>query len=146
MRRIAIVMAVAAASMLVLVAPAGANEVGTTSSRVPAIPCSVSPGHYCVRIFYTSVSGGIRMNETKSTGYTTGAGKGREWFRYSCSAGTCYILPSATFFYGSADVQLNVNRVFGGSGFFLPCGNRFGVQYFRPAKHAPSTVTRCCSG
>ena len=52
-------------------------------------------------------------------------------------AGICFILPSALFVYGSADVQLNVTRTFAGSGFFLPCGNVFGVQYRLPAKNAP---------
>ena len=88
-------------------------------------------------MFFTSVSGGIRVNQTRSTGYTRGAGRGREWFRYSCTAGTCFILPSATFVYHRADVQLNVTRTFSGSGFFLPCGNRFGVQYRLPAVNAP---------
>ena len=94
-------------------------------------------GHYCAKVFYRSVSGGVRVTETKSTGYTTGAGKGREYFRYSCNAGTCYILPSGVFHYSHARVQLNVTRFFSGSGFFLPCGARLGVDYINPAVNAP---------
>ena len=116
-------------SVLSLAALAGVSELGATSSHTVAIPCSVSPGHYCARVFFTSVSGGIRVNQTRSTGYTRGAGRGREWFRYSCTVGTCFILPSAIFRYRHADVQLNVTRTFSGSGKFLPCGNKFGVQY-----------------
>lgn len=52
--------------------------------------------------------------------------RAREYFRYSCTAGTCYILPSATFFYSRRDVQLNVTRTFSGSGFFLPGDARLG--------------------
>jgi hypothetical protein len=88
-------------------------------------------------VTFTSVSGGIRVTRTNSTGYTTGAGKAREWFRYSCSAGTCFILPSQTFFYNRANIQLNVTRQFAGSGLFLPCGAVFGVDYIRPALNAP---------
>src|SRR5436305_13262014 len=124
-------------SLLSFAAPAGASELGATSSHAVAVPCSVSPGHYCARVFFTSVSGGIRVNQTRSTGYTRGPGKGREWFRYSCTVGTCFILPSAMFRYHRADVQLNVTRTFSGSGFFLPCGNRFGMQYRLPAVNAP---------
>jgi hypothetical protein len=35
------------------------------------------------------------------------------------------------------DVQLNVKRVFSGSGFLLPCGDVFGVDYRNPATNAP---------
>jgi len=117
---------------------APSDVTGTVSTpQTAAVPCSVFPGHYCARVSFVSVSGGIRVTRTSSTGYTTGAGRGREWFRYSCNAGTCYVLPSATFFYSRANVQLNVVRTFSGSGFFLPCGNRFGVDYINPANHAP---------
>lgn len=128
--------AVMALSVLSVATPAWASETGAARTAV-AIPCSVSPGHYCAKVTFVSVAGGIRVKKTQSTGYTRGAGKGREWFRYSCNAGTCFIVPSATFVYHSADVQLNVNRTFSGSGFFLPCGNLFGVQYRNPAKNAP---------
>lgn len=139
MRRFALAAATVAVvvSLLSLAAPAGASERGTTNSHGVAIPCAVVPGHYCAKILFTSVTGGVDINQTRSTGYTRGPGRGREWFRYSCTAGTCFILPSALFVYGSADVQLNVTRTFSGSGFFLPCGNVFGVQYRLPARNAP---------
>ena len=139
MRRLTLAAGAAAVvvSLLAFAAPAGASEPGTVSSHGAAIACAVAPGHYCAKVFATSVTGGIDVNQTRSTGYTRGPGKGREWFRYNCTAGICFILPSALFVYGSADVQLNVTRTFAGSGFFLPCGNVFGVQYRLPAKNAP---------
>ena len=138
MKRIATVLALAVAPLLAAAAPAAASTHATvTAQRTASIPCAVSPGHYCARVFFNSVSGGIKVTQTKSTGYTRGPGRGREWFRYSCTAGTCFILPSALFVYSGADVQLNVTRTFGGSGFFLPCGNVFGVQYRNPAINAP---------
>src|SRR4051812_43345061 len=86
---------------------APSDVTGTVSSpQTAAVTCSRFAGHYCARVTFTSVSGGIRVTRTASTGYTTGAGRGREWFRYSCNAGTCYVLPSATFFYNSRNVQL----------------------------------------
>jgi hypothetical protein len=138
MKRLVMLIALPVAALLTFAAPAGASTHGTvTAPRTASIPCAVSPGHYCAKVFYKSVSGGIRVVETKSTGYTRGPGRGREWFRYSCTAGTCFILPSALFVYSGADVQLNVTRKFGGGGFFLPCGNVFGVQYRNPAVNAP---------
>jgi hypothetical protein len=135
MKRMLVVVAVVVGSLFVFLVPAGAGQLGSVArSSTPDITCSVHPGHYCARIYYTSVSGGIRVTETKSTGYTRGPGKGREWFRYSCNGGTCYIVPSAVFSYGGADVQLNVTRHLKE---FLPCGNVFGVQYRDPAKNAP---------
>jgi len=124
-------------SLVAFAAPAGASEAGTVNSHSAAIACTISPGHYCAKVIATSVTGGIRVNQTRSTGYTRGPGRGREWFRYTCTAGICFILHSALFVYGSADVQLNVTRTFAGSGFFLPCGNVFGVQYRLPAKNSP---------
>lgn len=139
-RRLAVV-AAAGMALATVAAPAsastGAAAAGPVRSDGPAITCSVFAGHYCAKVFFTSVNGGVRVNQTKSTGYTTGAGKGREYFRYSCNAGTCYILPSATFRYSRANTQLNVTRTFSGSGFFLPCGAKLGVDYINPAVNAP---------
>ena len=109
----------------------------TTAAPNALVPCTNTIGHYCAKVFYNSVSGGIRVLETESTGYTYGAGKAREWFRYSCTVGKCYTAPSTTFSYSSSDVQLNVKRVFGGTGYPLPCGNVFGVDYRLPATNAP---------
>lgn len=138
-RRLALV-ATAGIALATAASPASASTesaAASVRSDGPAITCSVSAGHYCARVFYNSVSGGVRVTQTKSTGYTTGAGKGREYFRYSCNAGTCYILPSGVFHYSHARVQLNVTRTFSGSGFFLPCGARLGVDYINPAVNAP---------
>ena len=138
MKRIAIVIALAVAPLLAMAVPAGASTHASVSTqRMASIPCAVIPGHYCAKVFFNSVSGGIDVTQTKSTGYTRGAGRGREWFRYSCTAGTCFILPSPLFVYPGADFQLNVTRTFSGSGFFLPCGDVFGVQYHNPAINAP---------
>jgi hypothetical protein len=109
----------------------------TISTPNALVPCTNTLGHYCAKVFFNSVSGGLKVTETESTGYTYGAGKAREWFRYSCTLGKCYTAPSAIFSYGTSDVQLNVKRVFSGSGFFLPCGNVFGVDYRNPATNAP---------
>src|ERR1700731_2369958 len=112
----------------------GATVRGTEGAPTSfALSCPVAPGNYCSKIFYTSVSGGIRLNKTQSIGYTTGAGKAREWFQYSCTAGTCYIAPSRTFHYSHSDTLLAVQRKFTGSGFFLGCGVVFGTNYIRPA-------------
>lgn len=140
LRRFAVLLAIAGIALATVVSPASAATSAPTQTSVtsgPMITCSPFAGHYCAKISYTSVRGGIRVTQTRSTGYTTGAGRGREYFRYSCTAGTCYIAPSRTFFYSHSRVQLNVTRTFGGTGFFLPCGNRFGVDYIRPALHAP---------
>jgi hypothetical protein len=142
-RRLTVVLGTAVLALAALVAPASAatapaaRDSVATGTSADAIACSAFAGHYCARVFFTSVAGGIRVNQTRSTGYTTGAGRAREYFRYSCAAGTCYILPSATFFYSHRLVQLNVTRTFAGSGRFLPCGNRFGVDYINPAVNAP---------
>ncbi len=139
-RRLAVVLASAGIALASVVAPASAATSAPDAASVtagPAITCSPFAGHYCAKIFFTSVSGGVRINSTKSTGYTTGAGRGREFFRYSCTAGTCYIAPSRTLFYSHRLVQLNVTRTFSGSGKFLPCGAQLGVDYINPAINAP---------
>jgi hypothetical protein len=147
-KKLLVALAAVAMALLLPALPASADTTGASSTApsqvrgtvtdlAPSIACSVSPGHYCVNVRFVSVANGIRVTRTASTGYTTGAGKGREWFRYSCSAGTCFILPSVIFHYTRQDVQLNVTRTFSGSGFFLPCGNRFGVDYINPAVNAP---------
>jgi hypothetical protein len=131
--------AVGAAILLLMAGalPAGAEPAGTVMSpKSPSIFCRPIRGHYCAKVIFTSVAGGIRVNATRSTGYTFGSGQGREWFRYSCNAGTCYVLPSAIFVYHGV-VQLNVNRSFGGGGLFLPCGAVLGVDYINPAVNAP---------
>src|ERR1039457_7393429 len=58
-----------------------------------ALTCPVGPGNYCSKIFFTKVVGGIRVTKTQSIGFTTGAGKAREWFEDSCG-GTCFIAPT----------------------------------------------------
>jgi len=46
-----------------LAAPPGAGpSAGTVRTAAPQIPCAVFAGHYCAKIFFTSVSGGIRVN------------------------------------------------------------------------------------
>lgn len=148
MKRLLLALAAALAAVLLQAFPAGASTAGAStatpgdvqgavSTVAPAITCAVGPGNYCARAVFTSVNGGVRVTRTLTTGYTYGAGKGREWFRYSCTAGTCYTLPSATFYYQRADMQLNVTRTFAGTGMFLPCGNVFGVDYRNPAVNAP---------
>lgn len=102
-----------------------------------ALTCPVGPGNYCSKIFYKPVSGGIRLTKTQSIGFTTGAGKAREWFEYSCTAGTCFFAPTKLLHYSSADTLLAVQRKFGGGGFFLGCGVVFGVNYINPAVNAP---------
>ena len=135
---LAVAMAAVAAFTGSVPVAAASSSPGTASTPATSlVTCSVSPGHYCARIVYTSTTNGIYVNATNSTGYTTGPGKGKEWFRYSCSSGTCYIVPSALFTYSRADVQLNVHRTFSGSGFFLPCKALFGVDYINPAVNAP---------
>lgn len=139
-RRLAVVFTAAGIALATLVAPASAATSAPAVASVAtgrAIPCSPSASHYCAKILYTSVAGGVRINQTRSTGYTTGGGRAREFFRYSCRAGTCYIAPSGTFHYSHRLVQLNVTRTFRGSGYFLPCGNVFGVDYINPAVNAP---------
>jgi hypothetical protein len=156
------VVAAAVMALLLTTPPAGASTTGastaapsdvtgTVSTARAAVACPVAPGNYCARVTFVSVNGGIRVTRTASTGYTTGGGKAREWFRYSCTAGTCFVLPSPTFFYGRRNVQLNVTRRFSGAGFFLPCGNQFGVDYIRPAVNAPGPRAilfrvRCAAG
>jgi len=119
-------------------AASASTDTNVSTGGTARVPCSVSPGHYCAKIIYTSAVGGIRLNATKSTGYTRGPGRGREYFRYSCTSGTCYIRPTPIVVYTSADIQLNVNRFFTGAGKFLPCGNVFGVQYINPNVNAPA--------
>ena len=124
--------------LLAFAAPAaGASTRSPVRSSSAAVRCAAFPGNYCGRVFFTSVSGGIRVTETKSTGYTEGRGKAREYFLYSCASGTCFISPSRTFFYSHKNVQLNVTRFFSGSGKFLPCGNRFGMRYHNPDINGP---------
>jgi hypothetical protein len=107
------------------------------SPKGHTLTCAVAPGNYCAQVNFTSVSGGIRVNSMQSIGFTTGAGKAREWFRYSCTAGTCYISPTNIVRYFARGTQLNAQHTFGGGGFFLPCGNKFGVDWRKPATNAP---------
>jgi hypothetical protein len=102
-----------------------------------SLTCVVTPGNYCSKIFFISEVGGISLTKTQSIGFTTGKGKAKEWFEYSCSAGTCFIAPSGLFKYTRSDTQLNVQRKFTGGGFFLPCGEVFGTDYIHPAVNAP---------
>jgi hypothetical protein len=102
-----------------------------------SLTCPVAPGNYCAQINFTSVSGGIRVNSTQSIGFTTGAGKAREWFRYSCTGGTCYIAPTNIVTYHARGTELQAQHSFGGGGMFLPCGNKFGVDWRKPATNAP---------
>jgi hypothetical protein len=114
----------------------GSSATARVSSQGHTLTCPVGPGNYCAAIHYTSVKGGIRVNSTDSIGFTTGAGKAREWFRYSCSAGTCYISPTNIVKYGRRGVELQAHHSFS-PGFFLPCGNKFGVDWRNPAVNAP---------
>ncbi len=129
---------VAAVAVIGFTTAAGsaAGPMGHISSpQGNTLSCPNAPGNYCAQVSYTSVSGGIDVNSTQSVGFTTGAGKAREWFRYSCNAGTCYISPTNIVTYHSRDTQLNATHNLGG--FFLPCGNKFGVDWRNPAKNAP---------
>lgn len=131
---------VAALAVIGMTTGAGYASSNSASAQVSpkghTLTCPVVPGNYCAQINVTSVSGGIRVNSTASIGFTTGAGKAREWFRYSCSAGTCYISPTNIVTYHARGTELQAQRSFGG-GMFLPCGNKFGVDWRKPSTNAP---------
>ena len=115
----------------------GNSASAQVSPGTHTLTCTVVPGHYCAQVNLTSVTGGIRVNSAQSIGFTTGAGKAREWFRYSCTAGTCFISPTNIVTYNARGTELQASHSFGGGGMFLPCGNRFGVDWRKPAINAP---------
>jgi hypothetical protein len=115
----------------------GSFAIAQVQPQGHALTCPVAPGNYCAKINYTSVSGGIRVNSTQSIGFTTGAGKAREWFRYACTAGTCFISPTNIVQYHARGTELQARHAFSSPGFFLPCGNKFGVDWRNPAVNAP---------
>jgi hypothetical protein len=133
----------AMAALAVIGMTTGAGYASSTSASAQVGPrghtltCTVAPGNYCAQVNYTSVSGGIDVNSMNSVGWTTGAGKAREWFRYSCTGGTCYISPTNIVRYFARGTELQAQHTFGGGGFFLPCGNKFGVDWRKPATNAP---------
>ena len=131
---------VAALAVIAMTTGAGAASGSTvrgTEGAPGVFTCAVAPGHYCAKIFYVSVTGGIDLRKTESIGFTTGGGSAREWFQYSCTGGTCHISPSRIFHYTHVDTQLNVLRKFSGAGFFLQCGVVFGVNYINPDVNGP---------
>jgi hypothetical protein len=127
---------VAAAGLTaVLVAPASAAEASNSATNAPAaaaaVPCSNFPGHYCLHITYTSVSGGIQLNSAHSTGYTTAKGSGHESVVYTCNAGLCARFATNNVRWAGRDVKLVAQHV--GLSFFLPCGSQFGTAWLGAA-------------
>jgi hypothetical protein len=135
MRRVLTGAVAAAGLTAVLAAPAGAAEQTTAQTNAPsAVPCPNNPGNYCVRatvLRNQHVGGrlGVIVTATRSTGYTTGNGRGHESVVYTCNAGLCATSSTRNISWGFDNKLVASHHL----RLFVPCGGQFGTAWLGSA-------------